>query len=47
MDPSDLVDTIYALADGIGMRRALLSERRPAGYRVALWEDAGRRILAP
>jgi AcrR family transcriptional regulator len=47
MDPSDLVDTIYALADGIGMRRALLSEKRPAGYRVALWEDAGRRILAP
>jgi AcrR family transcriptional regulator len=47
MSPSDLVDTIYALADGIGLRRALLSERRPAGYRVALWEDAGRRILAP
>ena len=43
----DLVDTLYAMVDGIALRRALLSERRPAGYRVALWEDAGRRILAP
>ena len=44
---SDLVDTLYAVADGIGLRRVILSEKRPAGYRVALWEDAGRRILAP
>ncbi len=44
---SDLVDTLYAVADGIGLRRVVLGERRPAGYRVALWEDAGRRILAP
>ncbi len=43
----DLVDTLYAVADGIGLRRVLFAERRPAGYRVALWEDAGRRILAP
>ncbi|MFM9139285.1 MAG: TetR/AcrR family transcriptional regulator [Solirubrobacterales bacterium] len=42
-----LVDTLYAMVDGIALRRALLSEKRPAGYRVALWEDAGRRILAP
>jgi len=45
--PGDLVDTLYALADGFGLRRVLLRERRPAGYRSALWEDAGRRILAP
>lgn len=44
---SDLVDTLYAMADGIGLRRVILGEKRPAGYRVALWEDAGRRILAP
>ena len=44
---SDLVDTLYAVADGIGLRRVILAEKRPAGYRVALWEDAGRRILAP
>lgn len=43
----DLVDSLYALADGIGLRRVLLREKRPAGYRTALWEDAGRRILAP
>jgi AcrR family transcriptional regulator len=44
---SDLVDTLYAVADGIGLRRVHFAEKRAAGYRVALWEDAGRRILAP
>ena len=45
--PADLVDTLFAVADGIAMRRVVLSERRPAGFRVGLWEDAGRRVLAP
>ena len=44
---TDLVDCLYALNDGIGLRRAVLRERRPAGYRIALWEDGGRRMLAP
>jgi AcrR family transcriptional regulator len=46
LSASDLVDTLYAVADGIGLRRVILGEKRPAGYRVSLWEDAGRRILA-
>lgn len=43
----DIVDTLYALVDGIGLRRGLLAEKRPSGYRVAIWEDGGRRMLAP
>ena len=44
---SDLLDELLALFDGIGLRRLLLAEKRPAGYRIGLWEDGGRRILAP
>lgn len=44
---ADLVDSLYALVDGLALRRLLLDEKRPAGYRIALWEDGGRRMLAP
>lgn len=43
----DLLDQLFALFDGIGLRRLFLSEKRPAGYRVGLWEDGGRRLLVP
>lgn len=43
----DLVDSLYALVDGLALRRLLLDEKRPAGYRISLWEDGGRRMLAP
>ena len=43
----DLLDELLALFDGVGLRRLLLGEKRPAGYRIGIWEDGGRRILAP
>lgn len=44
---TDILDELLALFDGVGLRRLLLGEKRPAGYRIGIWEDGGRRLLAP